>query len=207
MTLTPELVAFFILAAVAIGAALGMLFSRNAVHSALFLVLNFAVVAVFFLLLNAPFIAMVQVTVYAGAIMVLFLFVIMLLGAEMLRTHSTVLTWQPAVAGVLALMFLGTLAYLFFVQGVGATPAQLSAAAEETFGAPQTIGMALFQRYLLPFELTSFLLLVAMIGAVVLTRDTVRGGRTRLVGAPTNKQAGPDPRTGAPEPAATGGQS
>src|SRR5688572_30530957 len=122
MSLTPELIAFFILAAVAIGAALGMLFSRNAVHSALFLVLNFAVVAVFFLLLNAPFIAMVQITVYAGAIMVLFLFVIMLLGAEMLRTHATVLTWQPAVAGVMALAFLGTLTYLFFIQGVGATP-------------------------------------------------------------------------------------
>jgi NADH-quinone oxidoreductase subunit J len=207
MTLTPELIAFFILAAVAIGAALGMLFSRNAVHSALFLVLNFAVVAVFFLLLNAPFIAMVQVTVYAGAIMVLFLFVIMLLGAEMLRTHSTVLTWQPAAAGVLALVFLGTLAYLFFVQGVGATPAQLSAQAAADFGAPQTIGLALFQKYLLPFELTSFLLLVAMIGAVVLTRDPARRGRAPLVGRPTNKQAGPDPRTAAPEPAPTGGQS
>lgn len=75
---------FLILGAIAILAALGMLLSRNAIHSALFLILNMATIAVFYLVLNAPFIAMVQVTVYAGAIMVLFLFVIMLLGAEQL---------------------------------------------------------------------------------------------------------------------------
>jgi len=203
MNFSPELIAFFILAAVAIGAALGMLFSRNAVHSALFLVLNFAVMAVFFLLLNAPFIAMVQVTVYAGAIMVLFLFVIMLLGAELLRTHNTVLTWQPLAAGLLALAFLGTLAYLFVVRGVGETPGPLTGEAAQTFGAPQTIGLALYQQYLLPFELTSFLLLVAMIGAVVLTRETTRRARGRVVGTPSLKQAGPDPRAAAePVPAA-----
>ena len=76
---------FILLAVVAVAAALGMLLSRNAIHSALYLVLNFMTVAVFYLVLNAPFIAMVQITVYAGAIVVLFLFVIMLLGAERLR--------------------------------------------------------------------------------------------------------------------------
>lgn len=207
MTLTPALIAFFILAAVAVGAALGMLFSRNAVHSALFLVLNFAVVAVFFLLLNAPFIAMVQVTVYAGAIMVLFLFVIMLLGAEMLRTHNTVLTWQPAAAGALALIFLATLAYVFFNRGVGATPTALAGGLAETFGDPAAIGLSLFQDYLLPFELTSFLLLVAMIGAVVLTRDTRdRARRGRGAAAPAGKPANADQRAAAEPAATTGGQ-
>jgi NADH-quinone oxidoreductase subunit J len=208
MTLTPELIAFFLLAAVAIGAALGMLFSRNAVHSALFLVLNFAVVAVFFLLLNAPFIAMVQVTVYAGAIMVLFLFVIMLLGAELLRTHDTVLSWQPPVAAVLSLVFLGTLAYLFFVQGVGTTPqAFADPQAARDFGGPNAIGLRLFQDYLLPFELTSFLLLVAMIGAVVLTRDSIRkqprvrgAGAFSAVPAPEGS-----PRASLPTPLGNGG--
>jgi len=85
--MTPELVVFFLLAIVAVGAALGMLLSRNAVHSALFLVLSMAVISVFFLMLAAPFIAMVQITVYAGAIMVLFLFVIMLLGAEVAAVY------------------------------------------------------------------------------------------------------------------------
>src|SRR5450432_440422 len=80
-----ELVLFIIVAAVAIFSAAFMLVSRNAVHSALFLVLNFACVAFFYLMLNAPFLAMIQITVYTGAIMVLFLFVIMLLGSERLQ--------------------------------------------------------------------------------------------------------------------------
>ena len=83
-----ELVVFLVLSLVAIATALGMLFSKNAVYSALFLVLNFVTVAVFYLLLGAPFLAMSQITVYAGAIMVLFLFVIMLLGAENLKPSN-----------------------------------------------------------------------------------------------------------------------
>ena len=80
--MTLDLALFLLLALIAIASALGMLISRNTVYSALYLVLNFVTVAVFYLLLSAPFIAMVQITVYAGAIMVLFLFVIRLLGAE-----------------------------------------------------------------------------------------------------------------------------
>ena len=83
--MTPDYIVFYLLGIVAVGAALGMLLSRNAVHSALFLVLTMGVISVFFLILAAPFVAMVQITVYAGAIMVLFLFVIMLL--EIGRAH------------------------------------------------------------------------------------------------------------------------
>ena len=95
--MTIGLVLFLVLALIAVATALGMLFSRNAIYSALFVVLNFATVAVFYLLLGAPFIAMAQVTVYAGAIMVLFLFVIMLLGAESLP-QAQVLPWQRPLA-------------------------------------------------------------------------------------------------------------
>ncbi len=207
MTITPELVVFFVLAAVSIGAAIGMLFSRNAVHSALFLVLNFAVVSVFFLMLAAPFIAMVQITVYAGAIMVLFLFVIMLLGAEMLRRDSTVLPWQTGLALVMAVLFIGALGYVVFMR---AGPLEAVVAVGVDYGDPASIGAKLFQDYLLPFELTSFLLLVAMIGAVVLTRDSKgRGignrvsnpGATSAIGAaaatpatpPAAKSAEPQP--------------
>src|SRR5512136_403801 len=91
------LILFFILAATAVATALGLLLSRSAVYAALFLVLNFASVAVFYLVLGAPFVAMAQVTVYAGAIMVLFLFVIMLLGVEKLP-RGTVLPWQRPLA-------------------------------------------------------------------------------------------------------------
>ena len=79
-----ELTLFVIVGAIAVISAAMMLISENAIYSALFLILNFACIAFFFLMLNAPFLAMVQITVYAGAIMVLFLFVIMLLGAEQL---------------------------------------------------------------------------------------------------------------------------
>ncbi len=167
---TPANTLFSLLAAVAVGSALGMLFSRNAVHSALFLVLNFAVGALFFLILEAPFIALVQVTVYAGAIMVLFLFVIMLLGAELLRQPSPILPWQAPLALFLGLVFLGVvLSYVFVASGGNPEPPVLSEALG--FGAPQAVGLQLFRNYVLPFELTSLLLLVGMIGAVVLTRD------------------------------------
>jgi NADH-quinone oxidoreductase subunit J len=167
---TPERLGFYLLAAIAIGAAAGMLLSRNAVHSALFLVLNFATVAFFFLLLGAPFIAMVQVTVYAGAIMVLFLFVIMLLGAELLRQPSQALPWQPPLTVFLAVLFLGVVLVYF----QGAQPAVAPPPVAADFGGPQGVGTTLFRDYLLPFEITSFLLLVGMIGAVVLTRDEKR---------------------------------
>src|SRR5512134_1266567 len=91
---------------IAVASAILMLLSENAVHSALFLIVNFACVAFFYLMLNAPFLAMIQIAVYAGAIMVLFLFVIMLLGAEKL-THSTrEFAWLAPLALGLAAAFL-----------------------------------------------------------------------------------------------------
>ena len=163
--MTVELITFFILAIIAIAAALGMLLSRSAIYSALFLVLNFGVVAVFYILLNAPFIAMAQVSVYAGAIMVLFLFVIMLLGTETLPA-SKALPWQRPLAYFLALVLLGESVYLLFFRKVasGDIPQPV-----QSFGTPQGVGQALFTSYLLPFEATSVLLLIAMVGAIVLT--------------------------------------
>ncbi len=165
--MTAELILFLILALVAVGAALGLLFSRNAVYAALFLVLNFITVAVFYLLLNAPFLAMAQVTIYAGAIMVLFLFVIMLLGTKKLKTRGENL-WQRRLAIGLGVVLLGELVTLFFVQGWRGT---LIGDIGSEFGSPESIGIVLFNQYLLPFEITSILLLVGMIGAIVLTKD------------------------------------
>src|SRR5512132_572390 len=108
--MTLELIFFLFLSLISVTTALGLLFSRNAVYSALFLVLNFVTVAVFYLLLGAPFIAMVQITVYAGAIMVLFLFVIMLLGAESLP-QAEVIPWQRPLAILLGILLMGEAAY------------------------------------------------------------------------------------------------
>jgi NADH-quinone oxidoreductase subunit J len=161
-----DTVPFLILAAIAVLAALAMVTSRNAVHAAVFLVVNFSTIAVLYLVLNAPFLAMVQIAVYAGAIMVLFLFVIMLLGTERLGGQSR-LEWQRPLAILLALMLLAIGGYLVFEQlGTGAefAPAPVDSG-------PQAVAELLFNSYLFPFEVTSVLLLVALVGAVVLTLD------------------------------------
>jgi NADH-quinone oxidoreductase subunit J len=167
--MTVDLILFLALALVAVAAAIGMLVSQNAVYSALFLVINFATVAVFYLLLGAPFIAMAQITVYAGAIMVLFLFVIMLLGAEKLAPGK-VLPYQRPLAIGLAVVLVAETAYLllFQVQSAAAivAPTEATNAVEEI----RRLGTALFSDYLLPFEVTSIILLVAMVGAIVLTK-------------------------------------
>ena len=164
--MTQQILLFLALAVVAIASALGMLLNRHAVYAALFLVINFGTVAVFYLLLGAPFIAMAQVTVYAGAIMVLFLFVIMLLGTEVIKNKPRQ-TWQRPVAFVLGAILVIETGYLLLVQ-VGALPP--GGQIEPAFGGPAMVGDLLFSKYLLPFEVTSVLLLVAMVGAIVLTR-------------------------------------
>lgn len=170
--MTIELILFLVLALIAIATALGMLFSRNAIYSALFLVLNFITVAVFYLLLGAPFIAMAQITVYAGAIMVLFLFVIMLLGAESLSGEfSLQKLWFPSV---LALILAFEAAYLLVTKARPVGEVLPPEAVANEAGTLVALSKALFNNYLLPFEVTSILLLVAMVGAIVLTHKEKR---------------------------------
>ena len=170
----PEIIVFGVLALTAAGSAVAMLLSRNAVYSALFLVLNFASVALLYLVLGAPFIAMTQITVYAGAIIVLFLFVIMLLGAERLPGVDKLRGSHVALAITLAGVFFAEAFMVFAWRGGSLTPGQ---ALPEGFGNPEAIGIALFTRYALPFEVTSVILLVGVIGAIVLIqrKDIVRG--------------------------------
>jgi NADH-quinone oxidoreductase subunit J len=163
------LLPFLALSVVAIAFALLLVLNRNAVHGALCLVVNFAVVAVFFLMLGAEFIAVVQVAVYAGAIMVLFLFVLMLLniqgqenGLEQ-KPRSQILI--AAVLGILLLAEIGVLAPM--AAGLGG--AQASAVPAD-FGSPKLVGLTLFQDHLLAFEIAAFILLAAMMGAVVLAK-------------------------------------
>lgn len=162
-----DYVIFFGLALVAVASALGMLLSRNAVYSALNLIINFVTVAVFYIILEAPFIALTQVSVYAGAIMVLFLFVIMLLGAERMDTRET-LPWQRPLALVMAFVLLLEAVYVAVSRWVELPQPGVPGA---SFGTPAAVGELLFNVYLLPFEVISVLLLVAMIGAIVLTRE------------------------------------
>jgi NADH-quinone oxidoreductase subunit J len=170
--MTLDLLLFLVLALLAIATAMGMLMSRNAIYSALFLVLNFVIVAVFYLLLSAPFIAMAQITVYAGAIMVLFLFVIMLLGAEAIPGRPG---WNRFVLPIGLAVILGIEAVILFT--TRARPAGDVLQPEATVNTMENLrqmGLALFNDYLLPFEVTSVLLLVAMLGVIVLVRKEKR---------------------------------
>ena len=163
-------IVFLVLAAIAVLGALGMLLSRNAIHSALFMILVMVTLAVFNIVLNAPFIAMVQITVYAGAIMVLFLFVIMLLGAEQLTGARGGLNWQNGLA-------LGLAVALVITFGAILRSGELTAggtAAAPIDASPAAVGLTLFESYVFPFEITSILLLAAMVGAVVLRSERKR---------------------------------
>ena len=168
-----DLIFFLILSLISVSTALGMLLSRNAVYSAMFLVLNFITVAVFYLLLGAPFIAMAQITVYAGAIMVLFLFVIMLLGAESLPAGE-VLPWQKPLAGFLAVALAAEATFIFLTRARPLGDVAQPDASVNTMTNLRALGETLFTQYLLPYEVTSILLLVAMLGAIVLVRKEKR---------------------------------
>ena len=162
----PILVVFLVLAFVAVGTAVSMLLTRNTIYSALFLVLNFGTVAILYLILGAPFIALTQITVYAGSVVVLFLFVIMLLGAEKMPGGEP-LRWQRWIAIPLVIL----LAVDFGVN-VARQGGQLGMIAEapQGYGAPQAIGKVLFTQFALPVEVTAIILLVAVVGAILLAK-------------------------------------
>ena len=158
-------VVFALLALVAVASALGLVLKRNAIHGALFLVVNLGTVAALYLTLRAEFLAAAQVIVYAGAIMVLFVFAIMVLipgkeetGPDLRRPYR--LLAIPVGAGLLVELAL----ILAWRGGRAAAPAA------PTPGGVEAIGRLLFTDYLFPFELTSVLLLAAMVGVLVLAR-------------------------------------
>lgn len=157
---------FLLFATIAVGCGISVVLQTHPISSALSLVGVMASLAILYLLLGAEFIAMAQIIVYAGAIMVLFIFVIMLLnaGAEERAGRSVIVK----VLGVPALIgFAGVLIYFFAANFGDATPVRFGAF---NGGSPRAIGRALFENYLLPFEVTSVLILIAIIGAVVLAQ-------------------------------------
>jgi NADH-quinone oxidoreductase subunit J len=160
-----EQILFYAVSALAIAAALAMVASRNAVHAVLFMVGNFALVAVLYLLLRASFIATIQIIVYAGAIMVLFLFVIMMLNVQEAERPQDRLFGLDSLAPLIGFVLVAALIYV--VAGVAQPAATVDGL---VFANIQDIGALLFTRYLYPFEITSVLLLVAMVGAVVLAK-------------------------------------
>lgn len=159
-----EMVVFFILAFVAVGAGVGVIAQRNAAKSALFLLVNFCCLAGLYLLLNAQFVAAVQVIIYAGAVVVLFLFVVMLLGMEHAEETPDLRRYQWIAA-----ILLGSLLLLGIVSALLPSGSEMAPALVPVDNVWE-IGAALQTDFAIPFELASVLLLVAIVGAVVLAK-------------------------------------
>lgn len=160
-----ESVLFFLIAGVAAASAILTVTRQNPVQSVLFLILNFFCLALLYLTLHAEFLAIIQILVYAGAIMVLFLFVIMLLNladADSLRERSGPMRF---VGITLALVVLGQLGFL--LRGGDRQP---RSPLPDGFGSAERFGGTLFRDYLVPFEMTSILLLAALVGVIILAR-------------------------------------
>jgi len=170
---------FFVFGGVAVAAALLMILHRNPVYSAILLIVTLFALAGFYVMLNAPFVAAVHLIVYAGAIMVLFLFVIMLLNLQKDAPREGGKFVRRVLGAALTLAFLGELVALFafkFSDQANATPPTVppTGAGEVLVGSTRAIGAELFTTYLLPFEIASVVLLVAMIGAVILGKRNLK---------------------------------
>jgi NADH-quinone oxidoreductase subunit J len=161
---------FILFGGLAIGCALAVVAQRNPLYSAISLIGVFISLACLYVMLAAPFIAAVQVIVYAGAIMVLVVFVIMLLNVEEEEHRRPRLRFLVPAAVALAGVMIAEVAFILVT--VQRSP-ELAGANTSDVGVTQSIGSALFTRYLLPFEITSILLLMAIVGAMTLAR---RGG-------------------------------
>ena len=167
------IILFFIFAALCVGGAINLLVQKHPINSALSLIVVMGSLALIYLLLGAEFVAAVQVIVYAGAVMVLFVFVIMLLnaGAEERLAHGSRVA---IMLGVPALIIGLGVAAAFITHLTGLDRVAIGGPeimnGSDVFGNPPAVGKLLFSKFLLPFEVTSILLLIAIMGAVVLAR-------------------------------------
>lgn len=172
-----EMALFLILAVVAVAAGVGVIAQRHAARSALFLLINFCCLAGLYILLNAQFVAIVQVIVYAGAIVVLFLFVVMLLGIERVEESAgsagssagTLQRFQRIAGLLLGILFLAGMIWAL-IPGSGGAP-QAFVPTDNV----RQLGTALLTDFVVPFELTALILLAAIIGAVVLAKKRLEG--------------------------------
>jgi NADH-quinone oxidoreductase subunit J len=167
------MLSFYILAAIAVVASILVIAQRNPIYSVLLLIASFGALSGLYVMLDAPFVAAIQIIVYAGAIMVLFLFVVMLLNAPHedtehdLRVHPLMRSGPMGFGVVLALVLIAELAVALAAGRDSAFPARSTSSVD-------AIGRSLFTEYAFAFEVTSILILVAMVGAVVLARRESR---------------------------------
>lgn len=166
-----ETIAFWIIASITVISAVLMVASRNLVHSVVYMVISFVAIGALFIQLQAEFVAAVQILVYAGGIVVLFLFVVMLVNlGEVNQIEYLHQQWLPAT--VLALLLTAEIGFLLWGNGAAlrGAPERAEMVLRGEIGNTETLGMMLYTDYLFPFEVASLLLLVAMIGAIYMSR-------------------------------------
>jgi NADH-quinone oxidoreductase subunit J len=162
---TASILFFIVIGAVCLASAIGVITSRFPIHSALYLLVNFVSLAVLYVTLEAQFLAAAQVIIYAGGIVILILFVIMLIGSEKIETRAPHRSWTPYAGILLGVTLLSSMIFSFVE-----TPSGSATTTAINGGAPETVGIALFTQYILPFEMAAVLLLVALLGALLLAR-------------------------------------
>ena len=160
--------AFYIFGGIAILASLLVIAQRNPVYSVLLLIASFGALSGLYVLLEAPFVAVIQIIVYAGAIMVLFLFVVMLLDLKAEERRRI-----RAFGLIAGLVSVAALIAIFF-RSLAQTPLPAAAPADPAGGSTARLGHLLFTQYLLPFEIVSVLLLVAMVGVILLSKRDLK---------------------------------
>ena len=169
-------IAFAVLAVASTASAIGVIAFKNAVNSALSMILTLVFLAMFYLQLNAMFIAIVQILIYAGAIMVLFLFVVTMLAPDQGDAgNRDPIPWQRGIAAALGFVLVGALSYLIFTTFQVSQQAQASGAnglsqVVAKQGDIQAFGLALFHGFVFPFEVTSLLIVIAILGALIFGR-------------------------------------
>ena len=165
---------FLILAIIAVLAALAVIFNRNVVHSALALLVNFSAIAALYFTLNAQFLGIAQILVYAGAIVVLFLFVVMLLGADLGEPVKSWITGRNIGIVILGLIMLTIIGTAVFENTIYGAQGDFSQELVAQVGQTQALGAILFTRYLVPFQLVAVLLSVGIVGVVWLAQHQRR---------------------------------
>ena len=162
-----EIILFISLAVISVFSAIMMVTRRSPVNSAIYLILNFLTIAGFFLLLKAQFLAVIQVLVYMGAIMVLFLFVIMLLNLQDEKKLSEQFSYKKISSVLITILMFCLLGYTVYYGFMGKFQSNDNA---EQIGTVENLGKELIMNYSFPFEIAAFLLLAAVVGAVVLAK-------------------------------------
>jgi NADH-quinone oxidoreductase subunit J len=173
---------FYLFSIVLVAAAVGVITARNPVHCALFLVLAFFNSAVIWLLMEAEFLAIVLLLVYVGAVMVLFLFVVMMLDINVARMREGFTRYAPLGILVAALVVVEIGSVVWVKDLGGAAPEAVASAAVEGYSNTRALGELLYTKYLYPFELAAVLLLVAIVAAIALTMRHRTGLKAQDVG-------------------------